>query len=175
MASKAGVAGATTPARLNARKRQQDALELRKSGASYDQIAAALGYANRSGAYKAVTGLLERMDLETEPQVVLNLELARLDTMQRALAPNVLKGKPEAINSALRIMERRAKLLGLDYNEARQADAVEAMAIAYTAQVAWLQQAMAAILDRLQLTPEQQAAAPVIIAGYLEEAAANVE
>ena len=34
---------------------------------------------------------------------------------------------------------------------------------------------MAAILARLQLTPEQQAEAPLIIAGYLEEAAVNVE
>ena len=95
--------------------------------------------------------------------------------MQRVLAPKVLAGSTEAIHATLRVMERRAKLLGLDANEARTAGAVEAMAIAYTAQVAWLQQAMTAILDRLELTPEQQAEAPLIIAGYLEEAAVNVE
>ena len=174
MTRAAGSVGTTTPPRVTARERQMQAVELRKAGSNYDEIARALGYANRGAAYKAVTSVLSRWDAEAAPELVA-LESARLDTMQRVLAPRILKGETDAIHAALRVMERRAKLAGLDYSEARQADAVEAMAIAYTSQVAWLQTAMAAILARLQLTPEQEAEAPLIIAGYLEEAAANVE
>lgn len=169
----AGAGGTTTPARLTARERQLKAVELRKAGSSYPEIAAALGYANKASAYKAVVSVLARMDQESGAEV-LNLELARLDTMQRVLAPKVLAGSTEAIHASLRIMDRRAKYLGLDHSEAKTAAAVEAMAVAYTAQVGWLQTAMVAILERLELTPEQQAAAPVIIAGYLEENAADV-
>ena len=169
-----GAAGTTTPTKLRGQERQRQALELRKAGSSYPEIAQALGYSSKSAAYNAVTALLQRLDREAAGDM-LTLELARLDTMQRVLAPRILKGETDAIHAALRVMERRAKLAGLDYSEARQADAVEAMAIAYTSQVAWLQTAMAAILARLQLTPEQEAEAPLIIAGYLEEAAANVE
>lgn len=164
----------TSPAKMTARERQHQAVELRKAGSSFDQIAQALGYSNRSAAYKAVTAVLARWDQENTPELIA-LESARLDHMQRVLATRVLAGELDAIHATLRVMERRAKLLGLDHSEARQADAVEAMAIAYTSQVAWLQTAMAAILARLQLTPEQEAEAPLIIAGYLEEAAANVE
>lgn len=173
MASPTTVVNRTSKPRLAAAERQRQALELRKAGNSYAEIATALGYGSKSAAYGAVTSLLKRLDREVGEEV-LTLELARLDTMQRTLAPKVLAGSEMAIVTTLRIMERRAKLLGLDYNEARQANAVEAMAIAYTAQVGWLQQAMEAILGQLNLTPEQQAAAPVIIAGYLEESAADV-
>lgn len=162
-----------TARKLTAREKQLKALELRKRGYSYDQIALSVGYTHRSAAYKAISSLLGRLDREHGPEV-LELELARLDDMQRSLATKVLIGDDKAIRTSLRIMDRRAKLLGLDHNEARQADAVEAMAIAYTTQVGWLQTAIVAIIARMNLSPEQQAAAPVIIAGYLEEAAPDV-
>lgn len=169
-----GSAAATSPAKLRGQERQRQALELRKAGSSYAEIAVALGYSSKAAAYSSVVALLQRLDVEAAGDM-LTLELARLDTMQRVLAPRILQGETDAIHAALRVMERRARLVGLDYSEARQADAVEAMAIAYTSQVAWLQTAMVAILARLNLSPEQQAEAPTVIAGYLEEAAANVE
>ena len=153
---------ATGGARLRGRERQHAAVELRKAGASLDEIAKALGYSNRASVHNAITAVMARW-------------AARLDTMQRALSPKVMLGDPEAIRAALRIMDRRAKLYGLDRNETREADAIEAMAITYTVQVQWLQQAMTAILAQLSLTDEQQAQAPLVIAGYLEEHAADVE
>ena len=165
---------ATGPARLRGRERQMAAVELRKQGASLDEIAKALGYASRGSVHHAITAVIERWDAEAVPDLI-KLEAARLDTMQRALAPKVLAGNPEAIRAALRVMDRRAKLYGLDRNETREADAIEAMAITYTVQVQWLQQAMMAILAQLSLTDEQQAQAPLVIAGYLEEHAADVE
>lgn len=165
---------ATGGARLRGRERQHAAVELRKAGASLDEIAKALGYSNRASVHNAITAVMARWDAEAAPEMI-KLEAARLDTMQRALSPKVMLGDPEAIRAALRIMDRRAKLYGLDRNETREADAIEAMAITYTVQVQWLQQAMMAILAQLSLTDEQQAQAPLVIAGYLEEHAADVE
>lgn len=89
------------------------AIELRKAGATYDKIAEALGYENRSGAYKIVVGALR--DLVQEPAKELRtLEAERLDAMTLALWTRAQKGDLPAIDRLLRIMERRARLLGLD-------------------------------------------------------------
>jgi hypothetical protein len=42
------------------------------------------------------------------------LEAERLDALSAALAPAIAKGDPRSIEAAVRISERRAKLLGLD-------------------------------------------------------------
>lgn len=103
----------TSPRRLAAAERRRLALEDRKYGATYRQIAERRGYASASGAYKAVmTGLRET---QQEPaDAVRQLELARLDTLMMALWPLALKGDGLAIDRVLRVMERRARYLGLD-------------------------------------------------------------
>ena len=89
------------------------ALELRRAGKTFDEIAAALGYADRGGAYKAVeTGLRETLretatDLRT-------LELQRLDELTAAFWPMALSGDAHAADRVLAMMKRRADLLGLD-------------------------------------------------------------
>ena len=45
---------------------------------------------------------------------VRRIELARLDTMLKAIWQQVLHGKPEAIDRAIKIASLRAKLLGLE-------------------------------------------------------------
>jgi hypothetical protein len=98
---------------VDAIDRQLRALELRKAGATYDMIAGALGYAHRSGAAQAVQAALKAVVREPAEEVR-TLELERLDAMLMALWPAVRNGNFGASAQALRIMERRAKLLGLD-------------------------------------------------------------
>ena len=43
-----------------------------------------------------------------------DLEAARLDRLTQALEPGITAGDPRAILAAVRVMERRAKLFGLD-------------------------------------------------------------
>ena len=93
--------------------RQLKALELRKAGVNYQQIADTLGYANPSGAFKAVERALKALQKEPASEL-LALELERLDAMLVAIAPAVRAGNFGAIDRALKIAERRAKLLGLD-------------------------------------------------------------
>jgi hypothetical protein len=105
--------GKTSPRRLSAHDRQLRALTLRKGGASYDEIAAELGYSNRGGAYKAVSSAL-RETLREPADDVRALELDRLDHMMSAVWPAALCGDIAAQQQVLRLMERRAKYLGLD-------------------------------------------------------------
>lgn len=107
---------ANHPDKLKAHERAVQAFELRKNGASLRQIAEQLGYADPSGAHKAIMTLLKRERVEAVEDYR-KVELARLDAMLLAIASQVRSGHLGAIDRALKIMERRAKLLGLDAPE----------------------------------------------------------
>lgn len=98
---------------VNAHENQLKALTLRKAGASYQAIADALGYATSMGAWKAVKSALKKT-LQEPADELRQLELARLDDMAKAIAPHVAAGNLTAIDRNLKIMERRARLIGLD-------------------------------------------------------------
>jgi hypothetical protein len=89
------------------------ALEMRGRGRSYDEIAAALGYADKSGAWRLVEAALG--ELIREPaEAVKALELERLDKALAALWPQVSTGDVFAIDRLIKIMDRRSRYLGLD-------------------------------------------------------------
>lgn len=88
------------------------ALELRKAGATYDQIARQLGYHNRGNAYRAVKTALQDITLELAEEVR-DMELARLDTALLAIWPEVRKGSLPHIDRFLKIQNQRAQYLGL--------------------------------------------------------------
>jgi hypothetical protein len=102
-----------TPDTIAQAEKQRDALELRKAGATYDQIAKTLGYADRSGAQRLVRDAFARITRETSEEV-LTLELERLDAMLLALWPKAKKGEAHSVDRVLRIMERRSRYQGLD-------------------------------------------------------------
>jgi hypothetical protein len=88
-------------------------LELRKAGASFDEISSTLGYRGKSGAYQAVISALRRT-LQEPADEVRKLELTRLDRAQRTAWERMLHGDLDALGKVLKVMERRARLLGLD-------------------------------------------------------------
>lgn len=102
-----------TDRRITAAERQRRALQMRKSGSTFDQIAKAVGYSNESGARKAVFTALKKLVQEPAEELK-KLELERMDVMIQSLWPDVLQGKPRSIEVALKVMDRRAALLGLD-------------------------------------------------------------
>lgn len=97
---------------VKAMERQKQALRLRQAGVSYPDIAEALGYKHPSGAAKAVSSALKKT-LREPADELRQLELTRLDTMLFAIWPYVRAGNAEFIDRALKIMDARAKLLGL--------------------------------------------------------------
>lgn len=88
------------------------ALELRRAGVTYPEIGQQLGI-NPGTAHRYVFAALARTQQEPADEVR-KIEVDRLDRMQRAYWPGVLRGDEKAGQLMLRIQERRAKLLGLD-------------------------------------------------------------
>lgn len=100
----------------NARLRTARALELRLAGLKYGEIANALGYASGQGAHNAVTRAMRQETAQSEEhrEQLRALQLARTERMLRAIWPNVIAGDLFAIDRALKILDRQARLLGLD-------------------------------------------------------------
>ena len=103
------------PEKVRAALREAEAVELRAAGVSFAKIGEKVGL-SESGAYLAVKRVLKRVqDQATETQGEnVCLALRRLDTMLTALWPRVLAGDPQAVAAALRVEERRARMLGYD-------------------------------------------------------------
>ncbi len=103
----------TSKRRLKAHEKQLTALGLRKAGKTFEAIAAELGYAGPAGSYKAVMSALKRT-LQEPADEVRRLEIERIDAMWEKVWWQIKSGDHKAVNVLLRLMERRAKLLGLD-------------------------------------------------------------
>ena len=105
----------TSPRKMRAKEREVEALNLRKSGATYDQIGKALGITTQ-GAYRAIIRSLNRLNEQNRESAdeLRRLEVERLDRMLAAIWGQVLNGNQGAVDRAIKIGERRAKLLGLD-------------------------------------------------------------
>src|SRR3989339_619812 len=102
----------TSKRRLAAAKRQAEALQLRSGGAGFAQVAAELGYTSPARAFEAVNAALDAT-LREPAEKVRELEADRLDRLQSAHWGNAMLGDQNATAVVLKIMERRARLLGL--------------------------------------------------------------
>jgi hypothetical protein len=98
---------------IAAAARALDAIHLRTLGYSYRTIAERCGYASGGAAYNAIQREMQRTVHESA-ETVRTLESLKLDDMETVIAPRSLQGELKATAWRLRIMERRAKLLGLD-------------------------------------------------------------
>jgi hypothetical protein len=83
------------------------------AGASFEDIAESLGYANRAGAHKAVMTAIEST-LPVPAAQVRELELKRLDRLWLGVWDAATKGDFQAVDACLKIMKRRADFEGLD-------------------------------------------------------------
>lgn len=88
-------------------------LEERRAGLTFHAIAQRVGYADASGAYLAYKRAIQRT-MQQPADELRTQELDRLDRLQLAAWPNAMRGDNRAILTIVRLMERRAKLLGLD-------------------------------------------------------------
>jgi len=102
-------------ARVESLMRRSEALTLRLAGLSYQRIGDKMGI-SKQAAFKLVTKALGELNeevLELADQIR-TIECQRLDLMQFSIWPRVLRGDDRAILSVLRIMERRARITGID-------------------------------------------------------------
>jgi hypothetical protein len=101
---------------IDARKREAKVFELRIQGYTFEQIASEVGYQGTSGAWQAYRRARESMIFESVEEAR-QLELLRLDEMMFALWDRAIGGDLPSASCVLKIMDRRAKLLGLDKPE----------------------------------------------------------
>jgi len=114
---------------LDTATRRREIIRLRKKGATWRAIASQM--ISRHGEEVLPSGfdhryacndfrrVLKKTREETrqEAEDARDLELMRLDEMQRGLWEKAAAGDTQAVSAALRVMERRARLLGLDEPE----------------------------------------------------------
>lgn len=95
-------------------EKERAVLKYRQGGLTFDQIAVKLGYSHPSGAHAAFRRAMERIKDETVAAEGRALHRVRLETALSAIWDRVLRGEIPAINTMLKILERDAKLYGLD-------------------------------------------------------------
>lgn len=95
-------------------EKERQVLKYRKGGLTFDQIAEKMGYSHPSGAHAAFKRALERTRDDALASEGRELHRARLETALTAIWDRVLSGDLRAIAMMLRILERDAKLYGLD-------------------------------------------------------------
>ena len=95
--------------------RRQHALDLRIAGVRYREIGAQLGVSHQT-AFRDVTAALAEIarDTTAKAERLRQIQCERCEQMTRALWPKALSGDERAIRAQVQVMERHAKLLGLD-------------------------------------------------------------
>lgn len=103
-----------SPLVVRARERERQALELRKTGASYNSIAKHLG-CSHGAAYNAVKRGLAHLesDIDINARELVKLELERIDRALVAIWQQVISGDLFAVDRFVRLSELRAKYLSL--------------------------------------------------------------
>lgn len=98
-----------------ARERDLEAVRLYKQGYTFRRISEALGCSvgTAHNAVKKAFTMSLNLSVE-EADLIRQVELERLDDMFVPAYQKAIEGDSKAVDTALRIMERRSKYLGLD-------------------------------------------------------------
>jgi orotate phosphoribosyltransferase-like protein len=109
---------------------KQRALHLRRGGATFAEIAAELNSDERR-VKRIVQDALEdaRAQVAASARELQELEASRLDALMGAIWDRAVEGNMLAIDRVLRLMERRAKMLGIDVAERSEEMTPEEIAI----------------------------------------------
>lgn len=101
-----------TPAALANRERQVRALEARRRGYDWETVAQMSGYASARTAAQGVRRLFARVEVD-EVDDWRSLHIDKLGSMLLALDEKIEAGNERAIDTALKIMQHRERLVGV--------------------------------------------------------------
>ncbi len=103
------------PKKLTAAERRAKALEARKAGFTYQAIGDSLGITQQA-AHKTVMVALGVINdkIAEAAEEVRTIELERIDALFKVMYARALRGDYGATDRCIRLMDRRAKYLGLD-------------------------------------------------------------
>lgn len=154
-------------AALEGTEKAVKAWEARKLGATLAQAAKVAGYANRGAAHNAISTLKRGLQIEAAEEMVA-MESERLDGYLFALATKIKAGDEKAINTAIKISERRAKLLGLDDFERRMAEVNERKMALQERDAVAVATMMANVIRKLELDPDKTGLARELVMAELK-------
>ena len=108
----ANLAPSSTPARITAKQKQNQALQLRTGGATYGQIADTLGLGSPASAHKLVKKALDAIPHEAAAELR-QVELQRMEELEMRLRARLRAGDVSVAGNLLRLSDQRAKLTGI--------------------------------------------------------------
>jgi hypothetical protein len=101
--------------RERAAVRRQRALELRITGMPFREIGRQLGVSGCQAHHDIARSLAELAAREQDQaRIARQLDLERINKALAGVMPKAEKGDPQAVNALVRLLELRARLLGLD-------------------------------------------------------------
>lgn len=106
----------TNAVMIAAKERAAQAMQLRMEGLTFARIAEEAGYKSPQAAHDAVKRALDATIREPATELI-KLELERLDVLWGIQYLNAQAGDVQSLNACMKLMERRARLLGLDAPE----------------------------------------------------------
>ena len=110
--------GARTAARVSAAQKREMALALATTGASYKQIADQLGVSKTRAHQYVHEELAKLADLSTgHARLYRQRQLERINRLLLGVWQSATKGNLQAVDRAVKLMERESRLLGLDSPE----------------------------------------------------------
>lgn len=101
-----------TNSRAAAAEKRKKALELRRAGWSFDDIAAEVGYANKGSAHRAVKQGIADITRESATEL-LELQMSRLDDLLAGAYEAARNGDLFAVDRVLKIIDQQAKFTNL--------------------------------------------------------------
>lgn len=110
-----GARSETSPSMAKAIQRRAEAIKLRIAGATFEQIADKVGFNDKSAARKSVMAALRHLQSEIEytTEEYRTLELVRIDELYLTSYRLAKSGDLQAMDRCIKLMELRAKYLGL--------------------------------------------------------------
>ncbi len=94
-------------------RKERKVVELKQMGVTFDVIAKEVGYANASGAWHAYNRYMEKYkSVPVESQY--ELQETRIERLLAGVWTKALRGEIPAVMAAVKLLERQAKLFGLD-------------------------------------------------------------
>jgi hypothetical protein len=145
-------------------RRERVVLEERIRGKSFYQISREHGI---SHAERVFARAIQRDEnSEFRRQEAIRLEEMRIDDLQNGIWDRALSGEPRAVEVALKVLERRARLHGLDFQDLVNGRMVEVE----QAKVRLMASALVAALDAVGVTGEQRQTATTAFLSALREA-----
>jgi hypothetical protein len=148
-------------------ERERVVMEHRVRGWSFYRIKHELKIANPDKVWKRAVAREENVGYLRAESV--RLEEQRLDSLQDGIWDRALSGDPRAVEVALKVLERRARLLGLDFADMISSKLVEVE----QAKVQLMATALVKALTVLEATPEQRRVATMAFFSELREAHAR--